>query len=436
MERSLKVNIAAGFFGMFWLAVPLGFPLPLLMQAVEATSTQLGILSASWQIAMLAQIPAAFVAESLPRRKPLWAFTSIPHRILWAAPALVPMLFPDSRMRWPALIITALSLSNLLANLGTASWQSWMADLVPETSAGSFWGVRHRFLALGLILATAAFGWILDQHAHSQTLIGFQWVFAVCALMGVCDILVHLWVREPPPARPAQTRSVFERIRAPFHSKGFRILTASMVFWSAAQSVLGYTIGMPGFFSMVHVKQTFGATFSQASLIFLSNALGALLFTPRLGRWMDTRGADAVLLRLLALIPLSQMGWWFAPRGEVLIGGSLWPRAILWMIPVSLVQGALLSGALLCQLRLTQRSTSPEGRTVSMAFHWSLTGCGGALGALGAGALQDAWPGLCDVLAPGLSARWTAFDMLVCMHALLTWFGALPLARIYARSRV
>ena len=57
MERSLRLNIAAGFFGMFWICGPLGAPLPLLMQAVEATSTQLGVLSAAWQVAMLAQIP-------------------------------------------------------------------------------------------------------------------------------------------------------------------------------------------------------------------------------------------------------------------------------------------------------------------------------------------------------------------------------------------
>jgi len=132
MNRSLRINIASGAIGMFWLVAPLGAPLPLLMQAVAASATQLGILSAVWQIATLAQIPAAFLAESMARRKPLWAVTSILHRILWATPAALPWLLPHNRELWPIVLILALGLSNVLANTGTASWLSWMADLVPR----------------------------------------------------------------------------------------------------------------------------------------------------------------------------------------------------------------------------------------------------------------------------------------------------------------
>ena len=68
VNRSLRFNIGAAFLGMLWLCVPIGAPLPLLMQVVEASSTQLGLLSASWQAAMLVQIPAALFSESLRRR--------------------------------------------------------------------------------------------------------------------------------------------------------------------------------------------------------------------------------------------------------------------------------------------------------------------------------------------------------------------------------
>jgi hypothetical protein len=272
----------------------------------------------------------------------------------------------------------------------------------------------------------------LDRHAAAENLPGFQWVFALCGFFGVCDILIHLGVREPEPARPSASQSLASRIRAPFLRREFRQLTAAMFFWTAAQSVLGYTIGMPGFFSMVHLKTTFGASFSQASLIFLFNALGSALCTPWLGRWMDRVGAHAVLLRLLALAPLSQMGWWLLPRSTLEFAGIQWPVAVLWMIPVSLVQGALFSGALLCQFRLTQMSTMAEGRTLSMALHWSLSGIGGALGALGAGMLQDAFS-RGNFLLETLPGLWTSFDVLVLIQACLTWAGALPLIRAYAQ---
>jgi MFS family permease len=202
--------------------------------------------------------------------------------------------------------------------------------------------------------------------------------------------------------------------------------------WTTAQSLLGYTIGMPGFFSMVHLKETFGASFSQASLIFLFNALGAVLSTPWLGRWMDNAGAAAVMARLLAFAPISQMGWWFAPYGSFEIAGSSWPRAVVWMLPVSLVQGAVLTGALLCQLRLTQMTTNTGGRTVAMALHWSLTGIAGAVGALGAGWLQDHWRSPQSANASAWNFD-TAFNFLVFASTLLTWFGAFPLMRALER---
>ncbi len=429
MDRSLRLNIAAGFFGMFWICCPLGAPLPLLMQAVEATSTQLGALSAAWQLAMLAQIPAAFLAEGLGRRKKMWAVVTFAHRMLWATPALLPLVFPGAKDRTALCLIAALGLSNVLANLGTACWTSWMADLVPSHSAGMFWAVRQRVLSVGLVVATFLYGWILDRPECQDGLTGFQWVFAACSVCGMVDVLVHCFVEEPTRRTPRVWGNLQMRLAAPFRVKGFGTLTLLMAAWTGSQSLLGYTLGMPGFFSMVHLRESFGATYSQASLIFVAAALGAGLFTGVLGPWMDRVGAASVLQRLLFLAPVSMMGWWLARPGEWLACGHFWPVAVLWMAAVALLQGACLTGALLCQFRLTQMCTVEEGRTIAMAVHWSLTGVGGAVGAVFAGWLKS-------TTAEG--SVWIgqhyAFDALVLLHVLLTWGFVLPLSCRLARD--
>jgi hypothetical protein len=431
MQRSLRFNIAAGFFGMFWICAPLGAPLPLLMQAVEATSTQLGILSAAWQVAMLAQIPAAFLAEGLGRRKAMWAVVSIAHRLLWASPAVLPWLFPAAKTEMAGYLILALGLSNLLANLGTASWTSWMADLVPEHSAGRFWAVRQRVLSAGLIVATGLYGWVLDRPEWQGSLTGFQWVFALCSACGVADILVHCLVEEPGRKTPPVWGNFLGRLAAPFRVRGFFTLTLLMALWTGAQSLLGYTLAMPGFFSMVHLRESFGATYSQASLIFIAAALGAGLFTGVLGPWMDSAGAAAVLRRLLVLAPLSMMAWWLASPGEWRLAGHVWPAAVGWMSLAALAQGAFLTGAFLCQFRLTQMCTQEHGRTVAMAVHWSIAGVGGALGAVFAGWLKE-------VLSAGSGFSWPghgyAFDVLVLLHVAIAWLVALPLSGRLSRE--
>ena len=431
MERSLRLNIAAGFFGMFWICAPLGAPLPLLMQAVEASSTQLGVLSAAWQVAMLAQIPAAFLAEGLGRRKTMWAVVTAAHRVLWAAPAVLPWLFPEARGRLPVYLIAALGLSNLLANLGTASWTSWMADLVPAESAGRFWGVRQRVLSVGLVVATSLYGWMLDRPEWQGSLTGFQWVFALCSVCGIADILVHCFVDEPARKTPPVWGNVLERLRAPFRLRGFATLTLLMAVWTAAQSMLGYTLAMPGFFSMVHLRESFGASYFQASLIFITAAIGAGLFTGVLGPWMDRAGAAAVLRRLLVWAPVSMMAWWLASPGEWVVFGHHWPAAVVGMSVAALAQGAFLTGAFLCQFRLTQMCTQEAGRTVAMAVHWSIAGVGGAAGAVFGGWLKGAMNGGAGLPWPG---HGYAFDALVLLHVAVAWLVALPLSGRLSRE--
>jgi hypothetical protein len=424
-DSALRLNIVAGFFGMFWIAAPLGAPLPLLMQSLEATATQLGILSASWQIATVAQIPAAFLVERVGKRKTAWVIVCLSHRFLWAAPALVPVIFPDQKTDWTAMIIAALSLSNLLANLGTASWLSWMADLVPAQIAGRFWATRQAVLSFALILATVGFGFILNATPPGSSLVGFKWVFLLCAGFGVADVVIHSFVREPAQPSRENSEGVFARLRAPFLRLGFGRLAFVMGSWTCAQSVVGYTLAMPGFFSMVHLKKQFGATHAEASWIFCCCAFGAFAMTPRIGRWIDSAGAPAVFVRLVALTPLSILGWWAAPMGTFTIADLELPRAVAWLTPVAILQGWLLSGALLCQYKMTQMATSPDGRTIAMAVHWSLCGLGGCAGAMLSGVLQDRIPsGWFDALR----GSWTAFDFLVLLNAMICWLAVLPFA--------
>lgn len=422
---ALRLNIVAGFFGMFWMSVPLGAPLPLMMQGLQASGTQLGILSASWQIATIAQIPAAFFVERLRRRKTAWIVVCLSHRILWATPALVPMLLPNRREDWTLFIISGLALSNFLANLGTASWLSWMADLVPAEIAGRFWAKRQSILSLALVVATILFGWILDAHSPEHLLEGFQWVFGLCAVFGVADIIIHSFVREAKQPPSLAISGLRNRLIEPFKIRGFGRLAFVMGLWTCSQSIVGYTLALPGFFSMVHLREAFGASHAQASWIFCCAAFGALLLTPALGRWIDSDGAPAVFMRLVTVIPFTMLGWWGAPKGTLMLGNQEMPVAIVFMAPVAMAQGGLLAGALLCQFRLTQMATCALGRTVAMAIHWSLCGVGGCVGAMLAGFIRDRIPLGCFGF---LNGSWSAFDVLVLIHALIAWVCVLPFA--------
>jgi len=430
VASSLRWNIIAGCFGMFWLTVPLGAPLPLLMQSVEASGTQQGWASAAWQLAMLAQLPASIWISGMRSRKRLWAIVNTVHRLTWFVPALLPVWLPSRPDLWPWLIIASFATGNFLANVGTVAWQSWMADLVPEKSAGRFWNRRQIPLGFCLVAATFLYGVLLDRaEGRGDALKGFQWVFGICAVCGVLDIWVHLLVHEPEHIPIEQRVSVRERLRSAIQLPGFVTLTGAMALWTGAQAMLGYNLGLPGFFSMVHLKEDHGVGYTYAAMIFAGAGLGTVVLSPWMGRWMDRYGADRVFRFLALAAPVTLMLWWFPGTGYLeLWAGVFVPRAIVWMSFASVLQGAVLGGAVLCHFRMAQMVTRPEGRTVSMGLHWCLVGVLASFGSVFAGWMSDR---LRDVPLP---FGWRPFDLLVVVEAVLVWGGVLPLLKRFERQ--
>ncbi|HEY2343645.1 MAG TPA: hypothetical protein VGH90_11465, partial [Chthoniobacteraceae bacterium] len=159
--------------------------------------------------------------------------------------------------------------------------------------------------------------------------------------------------------------------------------------------------------------------------------LSGILWTPRIGHWMDHVGARAVLTRLITFGPLTMLGWLVVSTSRWAIPGtaSTIPAAVALMGLISLVLGGLYAGAYLCQIRLTQAHTTPEGRTVAMGVHWSITGLIASLGPLAAGWIKDHVAG--SALAPWHAggAPMSYFQLLVVLHAALAWGVALPLLR-------
>lgn len=433
----MNLNIAAGFLGSIWVAAWNGLPLPLLMRAVEATGFQLGLLAGVRQFAMLAQLPSALLVEGLGRRKPFWATVAIIHRALWYVPVLLPWLLPDRRDLWPIVIIAALGVSDVLGNASTAPWFSWMADLLPPGRAGRFWGARQRILSTSVLLAALAFGLVLDAFAN-RGFLGFQIVFAVAATFGIGDILVHMFVHEPLPERAHPDEARWRRIVAPLQSRDFRRLTLGMGAWTAAVAMPGYANGLPTFFGIVYLKEAFGVSYAQASWVFVASAIGAILWTPRIGHTIDHRGARRTILLLMKVGPLCTLAWLFVSPMRFHLGGSALasvPQPIVLIGAVSLIVGGVYMGVTLCQMRLTQVLTSGTGRTVAMGLHWSLVGLLGSLGPLAAGWIKDHFPGPGIVVASWL-APISYFQVLVLIQVALAWLVAYPLIRSIVTSDV
>lgn len=422
---AMGVNTLAASFGSVWLAMTFGMPLIMFMQAIGASGVVIGLVATVRLVAVSAQIPAALASEHLDSRKAFWSRFALVHRFLWFLIAGMAFWCAPSKWWLPLAIVAIVGTSEALGNASTAPWLSWMADLIPLPIAGRFWGIRQSVSTAtslgGLVLA----GQILDAtrnpvSGEAQPR-GFAIVFAIAACLGVADIVVHHFVREPQAVPSLPGGALHRRILAPLANRDFRLLTLSLGVWN-------FGLSMTTAFALVYLKRDFGVTYSQLAALSIATALGAIVTGYGFGEMMDRIGARLLGLVLFLATPLSLAAWLFVNRSTVRVGPFMFPQSIAILCVAGIVGGAVSSAILLCQFRLAAELSSPLGRTMSMAVHWSFVGLLGALGPIAGGLLMDYFPGPARFhLAIPSGLPFSFYHAQLILFTILSWFVALPL---------
>jgi len=386
---AMGVNTLAASFGCVWLAMTFTMPLIMFMQAIGASGLVIGLVATVRAVAVSAQIPAALASENLLARKPFWSRYALTHRLLWFAIAALACWCAPSRWWLPMATVALVGASEVLGNASTAPWLSWMADLIPLPIAGRFWGLRQSVSTAASLVGLLAAGQILDAFRDPLTgearPRGFAVVFGIGACLGVADIVVHHFVREPRPVPTPAGGALHRRILAPLLNRDFRLLTLCMGVWN-------FGLSMTTAFALVYLKRDFGVTYSQLAALSVAAALGAIVSGYSLGHLMDRIGARLLGVILFLVTPLSLAAWLFVDRSIVRLGPFQFPQSIVILCVSGIVSGAISSAVCLCQFRLASELSAPRGRTMAMAVHWSFVGLLSALGPTAGGLVMDHYP--------------------------------------------
>lgn len=425
VRRGLRCNMAAGMLGVSWMAMTVSLPLTMLLEALGAGGKAMGLSVTVQQLAMAVQIPAALWVERLSRRKPFWAATAIPHRLVWLIPPLLLTAAAPDALPLVPLILLVVLLSSVLAHASVPPWFSWMADLVPPGSSGRFWGLRQSVTTASFVVAMLLAGQILDR---SEGLQGFRLLFTAGALLGTADILLHLWVPEPPPHRAAQHTPLKKRLAQPWRNPDFVWLTLAMGFWA-------FSASLHASFTPVYLKREFGISYQYLTLLPVTGALSAILCGIPVGKGIDRLGARGLGVLLMLLGPGLGFFWFLLYSGTWNFRGLLLPQPVAVLLLSHLLAGGLYAGIGLCQIHLVNTVTGREGRTLAMAMHWSSVGAMAALGPFCGGLFLDLWEARQWRVSVPWGASFTFFQGLVLLHVLIAWTLAIPcLRRVKTRS--
>lgn len=433
IRRGLRLNIAAGSLGMIWVAVALNVPFIMLLEALGASGTVLGVFTAVRQFAIIAQIPGSFIMERLRRRKPVWATLAILHRALWLVPAWLAWRLPHSP-HTIQLILAAVILSTIIECLAAPGWHSWMADLVPEQMRGQFWGTRQAVVTITFLVAIGIAGVALDAFPRGTdgSLVGFAIVVAAGAFFGVADIVVHLGVPEPPRRPPLPGRAWHERLISPLRHPSFRNLAISMGVWLFACT-------MSGTFNAIYLKRVFHVSYTGLSALTICGSLSTVLASVFAGYLIDRIGPRAFAAVLMCIAPLLGASWLFvtdAPLRFWLPGfGELQTsQALALVCAATFVAGGFYSSVGICHLSLLGALAPKRERSMAMAVHWTLVGLVGTAGPLVGGYVVDWFHQHPSPITLFGGTRFDFAQMLNILHAVIIWTIAVPfMMRVRAR---
>lgn len=313
------------------------------------------------------------LVNRLRRRKPVTAVFGILHRLAWVV--LIALLFvPWSSTTRQVVLILTLLLANACAVIGGNAWYSWMADLVPVSVRGSYYGRRNAYLGLTSMIGLLVGSQVLSYFRESgRGDIGYTICFSVAVASAIFAfwMLLRQYEPEPKPIPNLSLRSLFGLVSERPLLRDYIRFT---IVW---QFALGCGAAFFGVF-MVRVLEMTPAQMGYQALIAALAALGGSRLW---GKTMDRIGDRAVLIASGTLVATHILLWMLATKD------FLWP---VWAMGA--VGGFGWAGFNIAAFSWPQRMCGEESRQHAFGVLSMLSGIGFAAGSILGGYITTAAP--------------------------------------------
>ncbi|MEE9464987.1 MAG: MFS transporter [Candidatus Neomarinimicrobiota bacterium] len=314
----MRLSTMEGGFAQVHQILTAGMFLTVLALALGARPWHLGFLAAIPHMTQIFQLIGAYLVEATGRRKLVSVWGAVLSRLVWLG---MPILFwAIGRIEvipwFLALVIAASALEHMSGN----AWTTWMADLIPDTLRGRYFGYRHAVLAAVTIVVTLAGGlWLEWGRGRIDQSWSLTWILLTAAISGM--VSVALLARQPDISRPADRKApkVRELILRPMRSTEFRRALQFFLVWNLA-------VGFAAAFFQVHMIRVLHMSYLAIGLFQAIKPMIAMLIFRRWGLILDRFAVKSVLLVSGCLITILPLLWLLPTEGHI---GWLWIIAAL-----------------------------------------------------------------------------------------------------------
>lgn len=289
IQSGLKTVIKDGLASQAMVTLTGGVFLVAFALQLGASNAVVGLLAAIPFLAQLVQIPSVYLIEKVRNRRAISVYTLAAARYFWLLIGLIPFLF--SIKAGLMVLIMALLIRSSLVAVGSASWSSWMRDLVPRDRLGSFFSKRMALAtALGIPLSLAA-GFYLDywkKLSPSYELYSYSILFFSGCLIGLVGVRYISMIPEPRMAKETENSKFLNLFVQPFRDANFKNLIAFLGSWN-------FAVNLAAPFFTVYMLKRLKLEMSFIIALTVTSQLMSLVFFRLWGRFSDRFSNKSVL---------------------------------------------------------------------------------------------------------------------------------------------
>lgn len=415
LRRGMTTNVVGGALICMTMAVmsPASMIGTVFMrEQLGASRAMVGLNVALWMGAIAMALPGAYLFNRLRARRPTWVVVMVIGRAFLFVVAVAALFSARAELR-PTLVIIVLAANVAcvsLTSFTSSAWWSWMADLIPESVRGRFFGRRHQVNLIATAVGAVIASLILERVSGGSHNLYFM-IFLVAATLGVIDPILFWWVPEPRRA-PRPHRTFRETIR--LYLRPLREREFAWLAWTQGFNTLLVSMPLP-FFVLYQRGETVDGHYIGCgiSLQFLAVMNVLALVTTAIVSTQWGRLADRIGHRTVYI--LGRL-WVFTSVVYFFMG----PDNYRWLLPIQLlVQSVVSAGVFVAMQNLMIGIAPKEEREYYVSIFWSVIAVAGAIGPWLGGLLADAVPTVPIMLPHGQPVCYLHIMLAVCFAGTL-----------------
>lgn len=398
IRTSLKASTFDAVFAAMFTISTSGILLSSFLIELDATPVEVGMLVSIPMLMNLLQPLGAYLSEQTRSRYNYCLWTHGVARLLWLP--LAGAIFMTGRFSNPEggwadhhLVILTLVLilvSNVLTALGSPSWLSWMATLVPRQLRGRYFGVRNSAISLTQLLCIPMAGIVVTMYPGGP-IQGYGLLLLVGILAGVGSLICQSFKQDINPqtqkALPVRTYSQSKVVNTAvlsINTEGELAdvdnSTQNYSIWKNSNFLIFllyfglwiFSLNLSAPFFNLYMLDTLDLDVSQVSVYGSFQAAAGMLMLMYWGRLADRIGNNSILFAIGILVAVTPLLW----IGMGTNTADLW----LWLPLLHIFSGGSFVAIELCTNNLQLSIAPVRSQSVYFAIAAAVAGATGAMG--------------------------------------------------------